>query len=145
MTASDGAEQRFNSLADRINYLFATVVDDDGDEYTGKHVVATMREQGTDISASHLSELRRGIKDNPTLRVFQGLARFFKVNVGFLTGDPRAEEEVIAELELRQAMRDSEVHDVATRVAGLAPSQRVAMNCLLTDMLRERSTPKRDE
>lgn len=140
MPDTGGSGPSLNTLADRINYLFATHRPDgadDRDEYTGKYVVQALRATGTEISESHLSELRRGIKTNPTLRVLEGLASFFEVRVGFLLGDPHATQEVFAQAELRRAMRDAEVRDVATRVAGLAPSQRQAMNRLLADLLQE--------
>lgn len=139
MPDSGGSGPTLNTFADRINYLFATHRPDDAEEqeYTGKYVVGALRAATTDISESHLSELRRGIKTNPTLRVLEGLAKFFDVRVGFLLGDPDATREVMSRVELRRAMRDAEVRDVATRVAGLAPSQRHAMNRLLTDLLRE--------
>lgn len=137
--SSGGPEPTLSTFADRINYLFAThgPSEDDEEEYTGKYVVATLRAKGFDISESHLSELRRGLKTNPTLRVLEGLSTFFGVRVSFLLGDPHATREVFEQVELRRAMRDAKVRDVATRVAGLAPSQRHAMNRLLTDLLRE--------
>ncbi len=139
MPDSGGPGPTLDTFADRINYLFATHRPDDADaqEYTGKYVVSTLRAKGFDISESHLSELRRGIKTNPTVRVLEGLGKFFDVRVSFLLGDPHATREVFEQVELRHAMRDAKVRDIATRVAGLAPSQRHAMNRLLTDLLRE--------
>jgi len=138
-TPEDGERKSGSrTLADRLNYLFTVVRPTSEDrEYTGREVVAGMCEAGTDISPSHLSELRRGIKTNPTLRVLQGLAAFFQVRVAYLLGDEQVEEEVMAELELRKAMSDAQVRDVALRVAGLDPSQRSAMYRMLADVVRE--------
>lgn len=108
-------------------------------EYTGREVTEAARERGTELSQSHLSELRRGVKSNPTVRVLQVLADFFQVRVGYFFDDPAAVDEVESELRLRQAMRDARVHDVAFRVAGLSPDQRSAMYRLLTSVLDERN------
>ena len=130
------------TVADKINHLFDVVRPDGGGrEYTGREVVAEIVDRGGELSASHLSELRRGIKTNPTLRVLDGLARFFDVRVAYFTDDPRAVEEVEAELELRAAMRDAQVQDIALRLAGLGPHQRSAAYLLLADIIREHDGP----
>lgn len=130
------------ALADKLNYLFTQVrhVDEDR-EYTGREVVAAVNASGTELSASHLSELRRGIKANPTLRVLQALAAFFGVRVAYLLDDPDAVREVHARFALRTAMSDAEVRDAAHRVAGLTPQQRTAFDQLLTEIIREHTEP----
>lgn len=123
-------------LAGKLNYLFATVLSPEGSEYTGKDVVAAVRAAGVDLSASHLSELRRGVKTNPTVRVLQALADFFGVRVAYFFDDPVAVEETEAELELRAAMRDAQVQQMAARAAGLSPAQRAAFQRVLADLVR---------
>ena len=138
MSETSGDHPARRTLADRLNHLFAMVrPPGEAREYTGREVTAAIRHEGTDISPSHLSELRRGLKTNPTLRVMQGLSGFFGVRVAYLLGDDQIAEEVEAELELREAMRDAEVRDVAMRVAGLDINRRKAMYRLLTDIVRE--------
>lgn len=127
-------------LADKLNYLFATVRSPTGSEYFGKDVVAALRAAGVDLSASHLSELRRGIKTNPTVRVLQGLADFFEVRVAYFFDDPVAVEETKAELELRAAMRDAQVQQIAARAADLSPAQRAAFQRVLADLVRASGT-----
>lgn len=130
------------TLAEKLNYLFEVVRPPGAErEYTGREVVAAVNAAGTELSASHLSELRRGLKTNPTLRVLQALANFFEVRVAYLLDDPTVTEEVEAELDLRSAMTDAQVHDVATRAAGLSPKQRAAMNRLLSQLIREHGQP----
>lgn len=138
MPADGNASPELNTFADRLNHLFAMARPRGEDrEYTAKEVVHGMVEAGFDISASHLSELRRGIKNNPSLRVMTGLAAFFAVPPAYLLGEPAVEHEVSAELELRRAMSDAQVHELATRAADLAPAQRTAMLRLLADIVRE--------
>lgn len=60
--------------------------------WRNSEVVAVCRKAGRDLSESHLSELRRGIKTNPTMRTLESLAWFFEVRVGFFTDDAVARE-----------------------------------------------------
>lgn len=125
------------TLADRINWLFRNVKPEGQDrEYSGRDVVSGVQSRGTELSNSHLSELRRGAKSNPTLRVLQGLAEFFEVKVAFFFDDDVARE-VEADVALRNAMRDAQVRDLAFRVAGLAPDKRDAMYRLLSRTLND--------
>ncbi len=138
MSDSSTASTPRRTLAEKLNHLFAVVrPPGESREWTGKEVVAAVTAAGTDLSASHLSELRRGLKTNPTVRVLQGLANFFEVRVAYLLDDPNAVEDVEVELELRSAMRDAQVQDVALRAAGLSPQQRRAATRLLADIIRE--------
>lgn len=141
-----GGQNEPPPLADKLNHLFAVVRRPDGGEYYGKHVVAAVRETGVELSASHLSELRRGIKSNPTVRVLQALANFFEVRVSYFFDDPAAVEQTekeleqrAAELELRAAMRDARVQQMAHRAAGLSDTQRAAFQRVLADMVRDTS------
>ncbi len=137
--ASTGPVHR--SIAERLNRLFAAVRPAGVDrEYQGKEVVAAIRGAGGEMSESYLSELRRGIKPNPTIRHLDGLADFFGVRLGYFTDDLVAEE-VEAELELRVAMRKADVKDLAMRVAGLDPLERAAMNRLLAQIISQHDEP----
>lgn len=137
--ASPGPAHR--SIAERLNHLFAAVRPPGGDrEYQGKEVIAAIRAAGGEMSESYLSELRRGIKPNPTIRHLDALAQFFGIRPGYFTDDLVAEE-VEAELELRIAMRTSNVKDLALRVAGLDPIERAAMNRILAQIISEHDEP----
>ncbi|MEU2039663.1 hypothetical protein [Nocardia niwae] len=57
---------------------------------------------GRDLSESHLSELRRGVKTNPTMRTVSALAWFFGVRAGYFT-DPVVAVEVERELDARES------------------------------------------
>ncbi len=154
-----------NSLRTRINRLFevhrpAHALDR---EYYNKEVVAACKSDGRDISESHLSELRRGVKENPTLRILEALAWFFQVRVGYFT-DPDVAGAVEAELavreaklraklrtdrdaqqdmtdaarELQQAIRDSGVTKTAHRAtAGADARERAAMMRALARIIRD--------
>jgi transcriptional regulator with XRE-family HTH domain len=149
------------TLQGRINRLFE-VCRPPGEperEYHNKEVVAAVKATGRELSESHLSELRRGVKDNPTVRVLDTLAWFFQVRPGYFI-DPQAAIEVEAELagkeeqlrtelqaraevadlerELREAMAHSGVTGMAHRAAGgMSSRDRAKMMRLLIDVLRE--------
>lgn len=129
-------DEAYDGLARALNNLFEHVRPPGEDrEYTGREVVAAVRSAGTDLSASHLSQLRRGRSPNPTLKVLQALAAFFEVRVAYLLDDPDAVKEVEARFALKAAMQDAQVQDVAHRVAGLNARQRVAFNEVLAQII----------
>lgn len=66
------------SFADKLNQLFEIVRRDDGSAYSLSDVATAVNAEGrTKLSASYLSELRTGRKDNPNVWVADALARFF--------------------------------------------------------------------
>ena len=95
-------------LGDRLNRLFdvtgpATVPER---AWRNSEVAAVCRAHGRELSESHLSELRRGVKRNPTLRTLETLAWFFGVPVSFFTD--AGEHDVEQELRARREKRDAE-------------------------------------
>jgi len=108
------------SFADRLNHLFATVVPAGRGPYSNEEVAAALRDAGVDISRSYISLLRKGERDNPTLRHIRGLAEFFGVPLDYF-GDDEVARRVDAELSLLAAMRDAGVRSVALRALGLSP------------------------
>ena len=130
------------TLSDRLNRLFDVRRPADAPDraYTNREVVTACKAAGFELSESHLSELRRGVKQNPTLRTLQAIASFFQVQVGYFTdaeipadvdrelaeqaqrltktlaANEAAQDELrAATQELQQAMRDSGVTKMAHR------------------------------
>lgn len=73
------------SLAARIERLFRTHLNPKGREYSYREVAKAIwsgdgRGRGEAISATYVWGLRAGVKDNPTMKHLQGLARFFQVS-----------------------------------------------------------------
>ncbi|GAA3438548.1 helix-turn-helix domain-containing protein [Kutzneria kofuensis] len=139
---STDREQTSTVLSDRLNRLFDVRRPADSPEhaYTNREVVTGCKAAGFELSESHLSELRRGVKQNPTLRTLQAIASFFQVQVGYFTdavipadidreltaqadrlaktlaANQAAQDELrAATQELQQAMRDSGVTKMAHR------------------------------
>ncbi len=109
------------TLAEKLDYLFKTVHPRDRGEYTYREAAAVIEEQGggPTISASYIHQLRTGVKDNPTKRHLEGLARFFGVSPAYFFDDVEAEK-IDAQLAVLAAMRDADVRNVALRAAGLS-------------------------
>lgn len=106
-------------LARKVNHLFATVRPAKG-EYSYEHVATAIREAGgPTISAAYLWMLRKGQRDNPTMKHLEALASFFGVPPGYFFDDSIAER-VNEQLTLVAALRDGDVRRVALRAAGLS-------------------------
>jgi len=76
------------TLATKLNRLFAHIVERDGREYSNEHVASAIRSaSGVTISQSYIWQLRKGKKDNPTLKHVQALADFFGVPAAYFFDD----------------------------------------------------------
>jgi transcriptional regulator with XRE-family HTH domain len=109
------------TLADKLDYLFRTVRLKGRGEYTYREVAQAINDAPDDvtISASYLWQLRRGDKNNPTIKHIEALARFFGVPASYFLDDESAEE-ITAQLQLLAAMRDSDVREIALRASDLS-------------------------
>lgn len=113
-----GAPQR-QSLADKLDHLFATVHPAKG-EYTHQQVAEAIEAAGgPTISATYLWQLRNGKRDNPTMRHLEALSAFFGVPPTYFFDDDAAAR-IDAELELLASMRDASVRQLALRASGLS-------------------------
>jgi transcriptional regulator with XRE-family HTH domain len=150
-------------LADKLNRLFATVPAASNDhpgrrrEYSNEHVASEIgRLSGVSISQSYIWQLRKGKKDNPTLRHLQALAEFFGVPVAYFFDD-EVTSRVDAQLETLAAERSrrelNEGHDqvavMAMRAGELSPERRQQVMDLLDVVYRleqaERGARSTDE
>jgi transcriptional regulator with XRE-family HTH domain len=78
------------NLADKINHLFATVRPRGSGqrEFSNEQVAAEIGStSGVSISQSYIWQLRKGKKDNPTLKHLQALADFFGVPAAYFFDD----------------------------------------------------------
>ncbi|CAM3311711.1 XRE family transcriptional regulator [Kibdelosporangium persicum] len=97
------SEPQPGSLSEQLNRLFEVLRPAHSPErtYTNREVVTACRAEGWELSESHLSELRRGVKQNPTLRTLKAVAWFFDVPVGYFT-DPAVTAQVERDLADRE-------------------------------------------
>jgi transcriptional regulator with XRE-family HTH domain len=108
------------TLAAKLNHLFDTVHPAGRGPYSNEEVAALIREHGgPTISATYIWLLRKGQRDNPTLKHVEALAGFFGVPQAYFFDDETTSR-VDAELELLTAIKDLGVQKVALRVAGLS-------------------------
>lgn len=109
------------SFADKLNYLFATIPSPTRKAYTNDDVAAAINSAGseTTISATYLWMLRKGQRDNPTLKHVDALAKFFGVPPAYFF-DETVTESVASEIRTIAALRDLDVERVALRAVGLS-------------------------
>lgn len=108
------------TLAEKVDRLFSQVRPTKG-EYSYEHVASTIRAGGgPTISATYLWQLRKGLRDNPTLKHLEALSTFFGVPAAYFFDDEAAAR-VDAELSLLATIRDASVRHVALRASGLSP------------------------
>jgi transcriptional regulator with XRE-family HTH domain len=108
------------TLAEKIDHLF-TVVHPPKGEYTHEQVARAIEAAGgPTVSATYLWQLRKGMRDNPTKKHLEALSSFFSVPPSYFFDEDTAPA-FDAELELRTAVRDPLVLQLATQAAGLSP------------------------
>lgn len=116
----DGKPRDRQTLADKLNHLFATVHPVSRGPYSNDEVAASIREQGgPTVSGTYIWYLRRGERDNPTMKHIEALANFFGVPPAYFF-DNAAAAKVDEELTLLNALRETGVETLALRVAGLS-------------------------
>lgn len=107
------------TLAEKIDRLFKAVHPAEG-EYTHEEVATAIREAGgPTISATYLWQLRKGVRNNPTLRHLEALSEFFGVPPAYFFDD-EVSARIDAELSLLASFRDVSVRQVALRASGLS-------------------------
>jgi len=116
---TDRGREPGSSLAGKLNHLFANMTPAGRAPYTVEEVARAITATGIPISGSYIWLLRKGQRDNPTLRHLEGLAKFFGVPPAYFFDD-EITTAVDAELSLLTALRDAEVQRIALRTAGLS-------------------------
>jgi transcriptional regulator with XRE-family HTH domain len=124
------SERVGRSLADKLNHLFATMTTPTGHELSNEHVASAIGVHAdVTISQSYIWQLRKGKKDNPTLKHLQALADFFGVPVAYFFDDDvtgRIEEQLATLAAERAKLREegSQVKLMAMRAGELSPQRR---------------------
>ncbi|RZT75484.1 hypothetical protein EV383_6224 [Pseudonocardia sediminis] len=121
-----------STLAGKLERLFETIPNPaTGKRYTNNaaaeaidELVAALPEEervGRSISPQYIWQLRRGVKDNPTLKHLKSLAALFGVEPDVFLNDT-AYSDLAGELSVIAAMRHSGVDQIAFRARGLSPA-----------------------
>jgi transcriptional regulator with XRE-family HTH domain len=128
------------TFADKLNHLFATVHRSNRGAYSNDEVAAAISQGGTGISATYIWMLRRGDRDNPTLRHLEALAKFFGVPPAYFLDDELAAK-VDEQLSLVVAMKNAGVRSLALRMADLS-EQSLAPIAEVIERVRELESRK---
>jgi transcriptional regulator with XRE-family HTH domain len=101
--------------------LFDTVRRPDGTRYSNEEVAAAVSSgDAGKISGSYLWLLRKGDRDNPTIKHLETLARFFDVSPAYFFDDVQSRA-IANELAVLRALKDANVRRIAARLSGLSP------------------------
>ncbi|WP_246102872.1 helix-turn-helix domain-containing protein [Streptomyces piniterrae] len=128
------------SLADKINHLFRTVVPAGRRSYSTEEAAQAISANGVSISGSYIWLLRKGQRDNPTLRHLAALAEFFGVPPAYFFDD-EVTEKVNTQLALATALRDNRVRSLALRADGLSPASLDALLTMVNEARRIQNLP----
>ncbi len=124
------------SLADKLNRLFATVHPRGRGEYTHEEVAEAIRQQGVaSVSHTYIWQLRKGIRTNPSLNMIEALSNFFGVSPSYFF-DEESAARIDAQLNLLDALRDSDVRRLTLRASDLSPESLRTLT-EMTERLRE--------
>lgn len=111
-------------LAERLEHLIQTVHPKGRRPYTNVEIAEAINHAAGDkmISQAYVWQLRKGIKDNPTQKHIAALAAFFGVSplYFFDTGQGGEGSDDALAAEVKLALQDDAVRDVALRAAGLS-------------------------
>jgi transcriptional regulator with XRE-family HTH domain len=108
------------TLAEKVDRLFRTHLSPRGREYTYREVTAAICQQDSiTFSPAYLWQLRTGVKENPTMRHLQALARFFDVSPSYFFDEELAEFPDV-EVRLLAAARTNSLRRLAMTLLGLS-------------------------
>ncbi|ATL66345.1 helix-turn-helix domain-containing protein [Nocardia terpenica] len=130
-------------FGNKLNRLFATVTPGEGREYSNEQVASAITAAGVPISQSYIWQLRKGIKDNPTLKHVQALSDFFGVPPAYFF-DEAITDQVAARLaevkaeqrRLTEIAEGTEAQLMALRAGTLSPKRRRQVMDLLDVVYR---------
>jgi transcriptional regulator with XRE-family HTH domain len=125
------------SLAEKLEHLL-TVTTPSGQRLSSNEDIATainIAAGEKTISATYVWQLRTGRKTNPTMRHLEALARYCGVSAAYFLDEDESRR-IDEQLNLLEAMKQSDVHDIALRSTGLSESSRRALHSMI-DHLRK--------
>ncbi len=129
------------ALAGKIDQLLREVRPPGEREYTYEEIAAALREAGgPTISGTYVWQLRKGIRDNPTKRHLEALARFFGVAPSYFF-DEEGGAISAEELRVLSVMRDERLGSLAQRAAGLSSGSLHAILAVVENTRRLEGLP----
>ncbi|WP_156371096.1 hypothetical protein [Nocardia arizonensis] len=103
-------------LDERVNLLFATIIDNNGVEVSAATVAQALSASlGRPVAAAEIEALRRFGAKRSRSDLLDGLARYFDMPEGFLSDDPDRYYSSFRQLSLLIVQRDKKIPYVALR------------------------------
>lgn len=126
------------TLAEKLNHLFGAIHPTGRGPYSNEEVAASIGETGVAISQSYIWLLRKGQRDNPTLKHIEALAKFFGVPAAYFFDD-HVTDRISQQLQilkqeqarLNKAASSEEAKLMAMRAGELSPGRRRQVRELL--------------
>lgn len=140
------------SLAEKLDHLFTTVRRRNGQEYSYEEVASLIAAKGVTISQSYIWQLRKGKKDNPSVKHVQALAEFFGVPANYFFDDvvtDRVDEQLeqlrAEQVRLNALANSDEGRLMAMRAGELTEDRRQLVKNLLDVVWREQQATRVDD
>lgn len=112
---SQGSPHRPRTVAEKVEWLFANLRDENGQLFTTTEIA-----KRSGLSFSQIRNLREGFSENPKLHNLEALCRAFGVTTKvFLDEDGIAQ--TAAELELLEVLARTDIQTLALRATDLGP------------------------
>lgn len=129
-----------SDFAQRLDFLFKTVIKPDGSEYSYEDV-----QQGTNkaVTAAYVWRLRTGKATNPGYWIIKALSDFFGMDPNYFFQDEEKAKIIIEErvnTNLAERFQDSSVRNVALRASELDEAGRQAILGMIEYILQGKET-----
>jgi transcriptional regulator with XRE-family HTH domain len=120
---ADGEVRR--TLAQKLDHLFEAATPKDQKAPSHEDVATAINIAAGEraISGTYIWQLRTGRKTNPTKKHLEALARYFGVSPAYFLDNDEAQR-IDEQLALLQALKESDVRNIALRAHGLSDSSR---------------------
>lgn len=124
---------RNGTIPERLNYLFATVVQADGKPYTAGRVATWINDNGGKISSVYLLKIMRGERKEPTAGYLRMIAQFFEISPSFFYEDDPAPIDGRRQ-NMMMLLREPEYSSMLQKYTSLPPTLRQAVSELMDRM-----------
>jgi transcriptional regulator with XRE-family HTH domain len=138
---AEDQDSRGGRLAQRLDRLFRTVHPPGEKEYSNDAVAEALTAAGVRVSGAYLQQLRKGVKDNPSTRILQGLADFFGVPMTYFFQDEEAAQIDLGVAVLTRLLLEADAFDIAARLADLPADSRELVRQLVDHLAQLKGLP----
>jgi len=123
------------TFAARLNRLFDTVHPPGRGPHASCELIRALEAVGVSLSANYLSNLRSGVRTNPSTATMAAIAGFFRVQPDFFTDDEYYAK-LDSELSWLANARDEGLRRIAIRTMGLSEQSQIDLARAADDLRR---------